>query len=597
VLDARVYRTAFLPALVALFVAAFALADRPSPAPSPLPADAFSGKRAYGNEVAPEPESLLGMARDFPSRAPGSPGDNGLADRVARVFAAPDDLGRRSAFEVQRTTTRAHTPDGTADIVTVTGTRPGLSSRRIVVLAHRDARGRPGLAELSATATLLELARVFKTRELNKTLVLVSTSGAQTGFAGARAWAEANKGTPVDAVIVLGDVGGEQVHKPLVVSWPDGSGGVPLGLERTVQAAVRAETKNDPGAPRAVVQWVRRAFGVTVSEQGPIAAAGLPATLISQSGERGPDPGEPVVDSYVERYGRAVLRAVTAIDAAGPRAGRAFSGAPHGIVTMRNVLPDWAVRLVIATLLLPALLVALDAFFRARRRRVPVTHAFRRLAVAAVPVVVAWLILRLFGAVGLLPATDGPVLPDVYPADASALVAIAAAAVFAAVAWYVARRALARPCTPDGYAIATGLSICVLATLVWVPNPYAAALLLPAAHLWPWAAGGRRLPTGAAAALAGLAVPLVALAFLSLALGLAPPDLAWASVLAVAGGHGLWSALVLAVFAAAFALLVRVLIARRGDAAARTDEAIKTRGPKSYAGPGSLGGTESALRR
>ena len=70
------------------------------------------------------------------------------------------------------------------------GIRPGLSSRRIVVLAHRDARGAPGLAELSGTAALLELARVFKARELRKTLVLVSTSGATTGFAGARAWAQ-----------------------------------------------------------------------------------------------------------------------------------------------------------------------------------------------------------------------------------------------------------------------------------------------------------------------------------------------------------------------------------------------------------------------
>ena len=58
-----------------------------------------------------------------------------------------------------------------------------------MVLASRDARGRPGRAELSATAALLELARIYRQRELRKTLVLVSTSGATTGFAGARAWA------------------------------------------------------------------------------------------------------------------------------------------------------------------------------------------------------------------------------------------------------------------------------------------------------------------------------------------------------------------------------------------------------------------------
>jgi hypothetical protein len=597
VLDVRVYRTAFMPALVALFVAAFALADRPVPAASPLPADAFSGARAYGTRANPAPESLLGLARDFPSRAPGSPGDDGLADRVARVLAAPDELGTRSSFDVQRTTTRARTPDGTVPIVTVTGTRPGLSSRRIVVLSHRDSRGRPGLAELSATATLLELARVFKTRELNKTLVLVSTSGAETGFAGARAWADANQGAPVDAVLVLGDMGGTRVGKPRVVSWPDGSGGVSLGLERTVQAAVRAETKSNPGGTRAVGQWVRRALGVTVSEQGPIAAAGMPAVLISQSGERAPDPREPVRDKHVEAFGRAVLRAVTAIDAAGPRDGRPFAGAPRGIVTLRNVLPDWAVRLVIATLLLPAVLVATDAFFRARRRRLPVGNALRRLAVAGVPVVVAWLWLRLLGATGVLPATDGAVLPYGYAVDASALLAIASAVVFAALAWYLARRALARPASPEAHAIATGVAICGLAAVVWIVNPYAAALLLPAAHLWPWAAGRWRARFGAGAAIAGLALPLLALAYLALVLALSPLDMAWAGVLATAGGHWLWSALAVAALVAALAGLLRVLVTRRTVERESPDDSIKTRGPRSYAGPGSLGGTESALRR
>ena len=41
-------------------------------------------------------------------------------------------------------------------------------------------------------------------------------------------------------------------------------------------------------------------------------------------------------------------------------------------MTMRNVLPDWAVRLLVGTLLLPAFLAALDGFFRIRRRRLAV---------------------------------------------------------------------------------------------------------------------------------------------------------------------------------------------------------------------------------
>ena len=522
VLDVRVYRTAFLPALIALFIAAFALNDRPTPAVSPLPADSFVGNRAYGNEVNPAPESLLGMARDFPSREPGSAGDNGLADRVARVLRAPDQKGDGSTFQVSRSTTEAHTPTGKTEIETVVGIRPGLSSRRIVVLAHRDSRERPGLADLSGTAALLELARVFKTRDTTKTLVLVSTSGATTGFAGARAWAAANAGTPVDGVIVLGDMGGTRVRKPWAISWPAAPKPVPLGLERTVQAAARAETKSDPGGSRAIGQWVRRALGVTVSEQGPIGAEGLPATLLSATGERGPDPRERVSDKRLEAFGQAAVRAVSAIDAARPRDQDAFADAPDGIVTMRNVLPDWAIRLVIATLLLPALLAALDAFFRVSRRRLPVGAALQRIAIGAVPILVAWAWLRLLGATGLLAATDGAVLPDSYPLDTTGLVAIGSAALFGALAWYAARRLLARPAAADSHALATGLAICGLTSVAWLVNPYAAALLLPAMHLWLFAAGGWSRRAGFAAIVGGLALPILAVLYLGAALALRP---------------------------------------------------------------------------
>jgi hypothetical protein len=68
-------------------------------------------------------------------------------------------------------------------------------------------------------------------------------------------------------------------------------------------------------------------------------------------------------------------------------------------------------------------------------------------------------------------------------------------------------------------------------------------------------------------------------------------------LLGVAGGHV--SVLTLAVAAALLAALVaqiRILADRRGIEAAAPPEKISTRGPVSYAGPGSLGGTESALR-
>ena len=198
-LDVRVYRAAFLPALLALFVVAFSLQGRPSPLRTRAVADAFDPARAYGSERLRD--SLLQLGSAFPERRPGSAGDAALADRVHNVF-------RAAGFSVTRASAPARTVDGERDLETVVGVRPGLSSRRIVVLAHRDSLDSPGLADLSGTAGLLELARIFRTRaptgeqdagepgkpqligrDLRKTLVLVSTSGGSGGGGGARAWA------------------------------------------------------------------------------------------------------------------------------------------------------------------------------------------------------------------------------------------------------------------------------------------------------------------------------------------------------------------------------------------------------------------------
>jgi hypothetical protein len=83
------------------------------------------------------------------------------------------------------------------------------------------------------------------------------------------------------------------------------------------------------------------------------------------------------------------------------------------------------------------------------------------------------------------------------------------------------------------------------------------------------------------------------------AFNLDPAGLAWGAALGAAAGSGLWSTLLLGAVLAALAGVVRVLFARRRLARDEPGKggAIKTRGPLSYAGPGSLGGTESALRR
>jgi hypothetical protein len=613
VLDARVYRAAFLPALIAVFVAAFSLADRPVPTTTGLSAQAFDSSSAFGDGARPRRNSLNELARTFPSRAAGSDGDARLADRVAATLGQQERGTSRPAFDVERSATEY----GGKDLETVVGVRPGLSSRRIVVIAARDADGRPGRAELSGTAALLELARIYRRRELRKTLVLVSTSGATTGFAGARAWARvaAKAGGPggVDAVLVLGDMAGKRIRKPWVVPWTSDGSPAPLALQRTVESALRAEVSPNPGGAHASGQWVRRALPLTLSAQGVVAAEGLPAVTIGDTGELAPRADEPVKRARLGSFGRGLLRAVTAIDEAGPidpeRAARApaFSGGPDGIIVMRNVLPDWAVRLLVGTLLLPALLAALDAWFRARRRHLPVGRWAGWIVAGALAPLLAWLWLRLLGLTGALSVPATPVDPDLYKLGTAGIIALVSTAIVAAVGWFgvrpliVVRLAKGGNAAAGGLAAATGLIVNLVALAVWLFNPYAAALLLPAAHLWLLAAAPSSRLRGVWAALPvalGVALPVLALVHYISALELTPPSFAWLLALATADGHiSFGAALMTSLWLSCLAGLLVVLRVRRKVEAGAEPERLRTRGPSGYAGPGSLGGTESALRR
>jgi hypothetical protein len=396
------------------------------------------------------------------------------------------------------------------------------------------------------------------------------------------------------------------------VPWSAGGSPAPLALQRTIENAVRAQVGTPAGAARATAQWARRAVPLTLSEQGVVNEAGLPAVLLGISGERGPAPRARVEEGTLQAFGRAALRSVTAIDAAGTGPGGAspFARGTDGIVTMRNVLPGWSVRLVVAALLLPALLAALDALFRARRRRMPLAPWALWLVAAGGPVIAAWIWARLLGLSGVLDAPAAPPAPGDVPLHAGGAVALVSVAVVAGLAAFGLRplrvrrrRAFGTP-SAGGLAAATGVALTAVTAVTWLVNPYAAALLLPAAHLWLFAAAPSTrvsAPWLAVAVLIGLAPGLFVLGYYMAALGAGPPQLAWIGLLGAASGNvSLLGVLTLASFVAGLAALAAIARDRRrieGAAGKDGGEPIRTRGPMSYAGPGSLGGTESALRR
>lgn len=595
-LNGRLYRAGLVPVAIALAIAAFSMTGRPLPLTSTLAPDAFEGQPAMAE--------LGRLAAQFPQRRPGSAGDGRLAAYVARTL---ESLGGSAGggFSVRTEHFEGQTIEGERRLTTVIAQRPGSTEATpIVIVAHRDAAAAGAEAELSATAALLELARVFAARETKRTIVLVSTSGGSGGDAGAADFLDAFPG-PFDAAIVLGDLAGTRTSTPVVVPYSDGFGSASLQLQRTVSDAVMHESGIQPGAPSALGQLAHLAFPLAAGEQGVLDARGLPAVLVQASGEAGPGARETVSAERLEGLGRSVLSSVDALDGAPDIP----ASAQTGVVLKNNVLPEWAVRLLTAALLVAPLLVATDALARLRRRRRPVGRWALWTLGCALPFLACALFAWLLGLLGIIPAPAAPAPPSSMPFDGAAVTAVVAVTLTFALAWLLWHLLLAHlrwEARPDADAAGIPMLLVLLAVcaIVWVGDPYTALLLLPATHIWLLLASPELRPRRLAAlglVAAGL-LPLALLAlFYSRQLGLGPGGGAWTAVLLLAGGHVsllsalLWSvALGCGVVAGMLALApAPPPLGPRGDGGIE----ITVRGPLTYAGPGSLGGTESALRR
>jgi hypothetical protein len=600
-LNGRLYRAAFVPFLFALAIAAFSLGSRPGALSSTLAPDAFEGAPAFAE--------LKSMAARFPQRRPGSSGDQGLASHVARTLKG---LGgtKGGGFSVRTYHFDAQTIDGEKSLTNIVAQRAGSTSEApILILAHRDAAGRSSEAELSGTAALLELARVFATRETKRTIVLASTSGGSGGNAGA-AELTAELREQFDAAIVLGDLAGTSVHRPFVVPFSDGLGSAPLELQRTVDEAIGQEVGVSAGAPGTFAQLAHLVFPMALGEQAVLDADGVPTVQVQVSGERGPAAGDGVSMARMEGFGRAVLSALDALDSS-PNVPPAMQ---TGLVLSRKTLPMWVLRLLVITLLLPSLVAIVDGLARARRRRLPVGRWLLWTLSCALPffscALLAW-VLGLLGVLGETPS--GPVPSAALELNGTAITALVAVVLTFALAWLlwgalVRRLGWGVRPAPEVAGLSMMLVAIAVALLAWLGNPLTALLALPAVHLWlligsPDAARlGRRSRRIVSLALVAIGLLPLALLVLSYAsqLGLGAGEVAWTALLLVAGGYvgffaGLSWSIAFGCFAAAAMLAVR---AAPEVPVAQSGEPIKVtiRGPMSYAGPGSLGGTESALR-
>jgi hypothetical protein len=589
VLDLRLYRITLLPFAALLIIAAFSL-HTPSAAPASLPA-------AQTFDTAQAAAEMEALAGSYPDRTPGSAGDDALADRLARS-APPGGFAHAGFTSVRIVRSSVETTAGAATVRTVIATRAGTGPG-IALIADRGGF-QPGdpAASLAATATLLELADIYKTVLTTHPLTLVSTSG------GASAMGVVAQLLPpgLEAAIVIGDTADAGGHGPFVVPWSESGALAPVVLRRSVEAAIAAATSQRVADVSLTEQLARLALPISTGEQGPLGAAGIPALLVSADGEAPPSAGA-ADQRLMGDFGQGLLSATNMLEGASSTLATAPT---RDLAFGSQVLSGWAVRAVVGALLLSLLGCTLDVLARVRRRRVLVGRWIVWELSFAAPFALAGVFAASLGAAGLLPATPAaPVTPAQLPVSGEGVASLVSIGLLFVLVWVLrtaarARRNRSGPPEPLGALCALLLVTSATATLLWFANPYTAALLILPAHLWLIVLTRERdrAPSIGALYLLVSVVPLAAAAgLLCSALQIEPLALVWTLVLAVAGGALSPYGLLLASLTAGSIVAAGALLLRRGGITPDERVEVTVRGPLSYAGPGSLGGTQSALHR
>ena len=462
--------------------------------------------------------ALIDRARSFdalyPRRMPGSPGSIDSAQWVRNELRR---LGWTATTVPNTTVAPGH--DRPVSLVNVEGELRGRTSETVVIFAHRDGQpGRRGSNDSVSTMALLRMAEdLAATRDRRRSYMLVSTDGATLNGAGTRALRDRleRRHQRVVAIIGLDRIGnGEQ--QLYVLLTPSGKFAPPLGLTLAAREAVRAEGGNTE-LPSITSQLLRLGAPVTVLEQGQLLAAGLPTVTFTAASERvaarAPHATAPAVGDGL----RSVQRLIGTLDTvdALQSAGKTY------VISGDRVYRGWALKILIATMLVPFWVVAVDLLVRMRHHW-QLASALGSAARAMLAGVWALASLWLLGAIGLLPSTsDRPPAPDTL-VDIP-LFGLGLWLTLVAAGWILARGPDWRRAGIVGRDHAVGvlclLVLGVLSALALSLNPYTVLFVLPALHAWLWLSSLR--VQGTAQVVAIWCTGLVGLAVGCLAVGAA----------------------------------------------------------------------------
>ncbi len=327
-IDLRLYRLSFVPALLAVVVVMFSLEGAPDALEPVDPPTTFEGDRAAA--VARQ------IATSAPERPPGSPGDEEVADLVVERF------GESPGGVVSEQRVDASFDGDDVALRNVLLTLPGDLPETILIVAARDStRGAGAATSAAATGVLVELANALRVSH-ERTFVLASLSGSSAGAAGVQSLIEnLPERDLIEAVIVVFQPGAETRLPPFAVATSDGESSPSAQLVRTAEAAVQVQAGEASPSPGAFTQLARLAIPSGLGDQAPLIGEGVDAMAISSAGER-PLAGaaaEELSGRSVDEFGRAVQSTIDALDDA---VGEPVHGPAAYLELGDNLLPGWA---------------------------------------------------------------------------------------------------------------------------------------------------------------------------------------------------------------------------------------------------------------
>jgi hypothetical protein len=479
VLNARLYRTCWLVAGVALVVALLTLETPDSGPEPPLPS-------SIDGDVALELTSQL--AAIAPERAAGSGPDQAASRWIqGQLSQVPGAAGRVQVQDLVA-------DDGGEQVrlhnlyLAVPGAAGGRNRPGILVVAPRDTPS--GVAAgATSTAVMLSLARASATSRHQRPHLFVSADGSSVGNAGIRWFLERFSSFPIAAAIVLdapGEAEGDQVHV-----WVDGRADrQALRLGMLAERSVERVGGRSEGGPSLGGQLLQMAVPQTFGDQGPAVADGLPAVALSARGESPLRPGSAPTAERLALVANAANDLLLTLDAT-PQV-----PAPDGGLSLAGkLLRPTVVRLALLLLALPIIVCAVDAVARMRRARVSLADGLRAVGLRSAAPLAALATGYVLSLAGILPRPQAgaPPLPAEATFGAAAGLGLVLTIGAGVAAWYWARRRARRvDATPPGEAAAALAALAVFLVVLWLVSPYALVIALPAAHAALVATSARR---------------------------------------------------------------------------------------------------------